>query len=195
MAGSSTKGTSKSPKRTRQGKAAAAAPEIESEGTSKSPKRTRQAAAPETESEGTSKSPKRTRQGKATTSKTGSGDFNNEDYNIRSPERTELLTKIKGVINNAPVSPALWACCQLADMNRLQDIAKSSPQMIIFTENPLSFIAMQCELLGFQAKSRWHLTVDMLTVNRGSAIPGFGILRIRSSHTTSREPKEAQAEF
>src|SRR2546423_4293984 len=111
MAGSSKKGTSNSPKRTRKRKAAAAAPE--------------------SESEGTSKSPKRTRQGKATTSKTGSGGFSNEDYNIRSPQRTKLLTKIKGVFDNAPVSPVLWACCQLADMDRLQAIANSDKRAIL----------------------------------------------------------------
>src|SRR5580704_4433166 len=82
MAGSSKKASPKSPKRTRQGKAAAS------------------------ETESASKNPKTTRQGKAAAPETGSGDFNNEDYNIRSPERTKLLTKIKGVIKNAPVSPA-----------------------------------------------------------------------------------------
>src|SRR6059058_2530157 len=98
MAGSSKKGSKspKSPRSTRSGKAAAA---------------------PETESEGTTKSPKLTRKGAAAAApETG---FNNEDYNIRSPERTKLLTKIKGIIDNAPVSPALWACCQLADIDRL----------------------------------------------------------------------------
>jgi hypothetical protein len=125
MAGSSKKTSPKSPKRIRQGKAAAS------------------------ETESASKSPKRTRQGKATVSETGSGDFNNEDYNIRSPERTELLTKIKGVIENAPVSPAFWACCQLADINRLQIIAKTDQNMILVNQESLASIAMKCELLGF----------------------------------------------
>jgi hypothetical protein len=132
MAGSSKKASPKSPKKARQGKAAAS----ETESASKCPKRIRQ------------------RNGKATVSETGSDDFNNEDYNIRSLERTNLLTKIKGVINNAPVSPALWACCQLADMNRLQTIVKSDRDMILGYENPLALIAVQCECLGFWAKSR-----------------------------------------
>src|SRR3954451_24215191 len=132
MAGSSKKASSKSPKRTRQGKAAAS----ETESASKSPKRRRKG------------------KGKATVSETGPGDFNNEDYNIRSPERTKPLTKIKGVINNVPVSPAFWACCQLADMNCLQDIAKSPEQMILVNEDSLALIAVQCEFLGFCAKSR-----------------------------------------
>jgi hypothetical protein len=125
MAGSSKKASSKSPRRTRQGKAAAS------------------------ETDSASKSPKTTRHGKATVSETGSGDFNNEDYNIRSPERTKLLTKIKGVIENAPVSPAFWACCQLADMNCLQDIARTPQQMILGYQDSLPSIALQCELLGF----------------------------------------------
>jgi hypothetical protein len=125
MAGSrsSRKGSSASPKTTRKGKAAA----------------------PETES--TSKSPKGTRHGKAAVSETGSSDFNHENYNIRSPERTKLLTKIKKVIDNAPVNPAFWACCQLADMNCLQDIAKSPQQMILVNEKPLNLLVLQCELL------------------------------------------------
>jgi hypothetical protein len=39
------------------------------------------------------------------------------------------------------------------------------------------------------------MTIDMLTVNRESAIPRFGIPRIRGSLTTSGGSKEAQAEF
>jgi hypothetical protein len=145
MAGSSKKASPKSPKRKRQGKAGAS--EIES--ASKSTKRKRQGKAGASETESASKSPKRKRQGKATMSETGSGNFNNEDYNIRSPERTELLTKIKGIINNAPVSPALWACCQLADMNCLQDFVKIPRRIILSYQKPLAFIALQCELLEF----------------------------------------------
>jgi hypothetical protein len=101
--------------------------------------------------EASSKSPKRTRNGKgnATVSETGSDDFSNEDYNIRSPERTKLLTKIKSVINNAPVSPAFWACFQLADMNCLREIAKTPPQIILVYQESSAFIPVQCELPGF----------------------------------------------
>src|SRR5436305_997831 len=130
MAGSSKKASPKGPKRKRQGMAAAS----ETESASQSPKRTRQSKAAASETESASKSPQTTRQGKATV---GSGNFNNEDYNIRSPERTKLLTKIKGVIKNAPVSPAFWACCQLADMNYLQDIAKTPQQMILVNQDSL----------------------------------------------------------
>jgi hypothetical protein len=132
MAGSSKKGSSKgskspkSPKSTRNGKATTA---------------------PKTKSKGTTESAELIRKDKAAAApETG---FNNEDYNIRSPERTELLTKIKGVINNAPISPALWACCQLADMNRLQAITEWEEEVILGYDDSLSFIALKCELLGF----------------------------------------------
>jgi hypothetical protein len=140
-----TEPASTSPRRTRQTKVVA--PETES--ASKSLKRTRQSMVVAPETEPASKSPKRTQQSKATMSETGSGNFNNEDYNIRSPERTKLLTKIKGVINNAPVSPALWACCQLADMKSLQAVVKAPRRMILGYQKSLAFIVLQCELLGF----------------------------------------------
>src|SRR4051794_7759991 len=98
------------------------------------------------------KSPKRGRKAKAAAApKAKSVDVNNEDedYNIRSPERTQLLIQIKGIINNAPVSPAFWACCQLADMNRLQKLATYDEDAIIYFQKPLNTLPLQCELLGF----------------------------------------------
>ena len=96
-------------------------------------------------------SPKRTRNAKAAAApETKSVDVNDEDYNIRSPERTQLLTQIKGIINNAPVSPAFWACCQLANMDRLQVIAKWDEETILAFDKPVCAIPMQCELLGFR---------------------------------------------
>jgi hypothetical protein len=95
---------------------------------------------------GSSNSPKRMRKGQTLASETGSADFNNEDYNIRSPERTKLLTQIKKVIGNVSVSPAFWACCQLADMSDLQDIAKSPRQMILGIEDSFTLLPLKCEL-------------------------------------------------
>ena len=99
---------------------------------------------------GSSARPRRTRKGKdkASAPETGSAGFNNEDYDTRSPERTELLTKIKDIINDVPVSPAFWACSQLGDMNRLQVIANSDRPMLLTLQNPLAVIALQYELLG-----------------------------------------------
>jgi hypothetical protein len=152
MAGSSKKGSSKgakspkSPKSTRSDKATVSKTGPVDLNIEESPKSTRNGkatAAPETKSEGTTENPKLKA---AAAPETG---FNNEDYNIRSPQRTELLTKIKGIIDNAPVSPALWACCQLADMNCLQDIAGSSRRLIMGYRKSLRFIALKYELLGF----------------------------------------------
>jgi hypothetical protein len=159
MAGSSKKGSSKgpkspknpkSPKSTRSDKTTASKTGPVDLSIEESPKSTRNgkaAAASETESKGTTKSPKLTRKGAAAAApETG---FNNEDYNIRSPERTKLLIKLKSAIDNAPVSPALWACCQLADMDRLQAITKACPEMILAYDESLAFIPLNCESLGF----------------------------------------------
>jgi hypothetical protein len=140
MAGSSRKASSKRPKRIRQ----AAASDTQS--ASKSPKRTRQSKAAASKTESASQNPKKTRQSKADASETESVDFNNEDYNIRSPKRTRLLTKIKDILNDAFVSPALWACFQLADMNRLQALAKWEKRAILGYNKPLAVIALRCEL-------------------------------------------------
>jgi hypothetical protein len=64
-------------------------------------------------------------------------------------ERSELLLKIKGILKDASVSPALWACCQLADMNRLQAITKWEEEVINSYHKSLAVIAMKCELLRF----------------------------------------------
>ena len=98
---------------------------------------------------GTTQSPKTRQKRKAAASKTEAVDFNNEDYNIRSPERTKLLIQIREVIDNAPISPTFWACCQLADMKPLQDIVKLPRRHILFFEKLLCALPMRCELLGF----------------------------------------------
>jgi hypothetical protein len=128
----------KSPKRRRKAKAAAS-PETEAAATPE----TKAAAAPETKA--------------AAAPETKFIDSDKEDYNIRSPERTELLTQIKKAIGNVHVSPSFWACCQLADMTRLQAIAKSDQEMILVSEDSLAFIAVKCGFLGFWAKSRSYI--------------------------------------
>ncbi|KIX02871.1 uncharacterized protein Z518_08814 [Rhinocladiella mackenziei CBS 650.93] len=75
--------------------------------------------------------------------KIDSVDFNNEDYNVRSPERTQLLIKIEEAIRDADVSPAFWACCQLADMECLQDMAKTRVHMILGYDNSVALLPLQ----------------------------------------------------
>ena len=146
------KGTPKSPqspqasKRKRKGKATAETKSVDindEDYNIRSPESTQLV----TQTEGTTKSSKRQRKDKAAAApNTKSVDVNDEDYNIRSPERTKLLTQIKKVIGNVPVSIAFWACCQLADMSDLQDMAKSPRRMILCIEDSLALLPLKCEL-------------------------------------------------
>ena len=73
-----------------------------------------------------------------------------EDYNIRSTERTELLIKLKGLLDDVPVSPALWACFQLCDKSKLSawiDTAKISPYILLGYEGSSAFIPSLCKSL------------------------------------------------
>ncbi|KIX05160.1 uncharacterized protein Z518_06032 [Rhinocladiella mackenziei CBS 650.93] len=88
----------------------------------------------------------RKRMATAPAPRTDSVDFSNEDYNIRSPERTQLLTKIKEAISGANVSPAFWACCQLADMNCLQKVSKvceDFPRVILGYDESVALLPLQ----------------------------------------------------
>src|SRR5436305_14702236 len=38
-----------------------------------------------------------------------------EDYNERTPERTDLLTRLKSLLKVDSISSTFWACCQLGD--------------------------------------------------------------------------------
>jgi hypothetical protein len=113
------------------------------------------------------KSPKRKRNNKTTAAETGSFEVDNEDYNIRSLERTQLLTQIKGILNNSTVTPVFWAGCQLADMNCLQELATTGRKIILYSMKPLNFLPLQCELQEFWPNRDGILTVNMLTVKKG----------------------------
>jgi hypothetical protein len=83
----------------------------------------------------TKSSPKGKRKDKAAAAAaTKSVDVNEEDYGVRSPERTQLLAQIKAKLNNDPVNPAFWACCQLAHMNCLEDVANSPRNDSLYRE-------------------------------------------------------------
>jgi len=73
-----------------------------------------------------------------------------EDYNIRSAERTEWLTQLKGLIKDRPVSPALWACCQLCDKERfsvLLGLASLDPNVLLGYQESLASVPLLCKLL------------------------------------------------
>ncbi|KIX07810.1 uncharacterized protein Z518_02464 [Rhinocladiella mackenziei CBS 650.93] len=94
---------------------------------------------------GSPKSPKETRK-RMTKATAPEIDFNSEDYNIRSPERTQLLTQVKEAIGDAPVSSAFWACFQLADMNQLNQllvIAKVNPEVVLGYDEPLVLLPLK----------------------------------------------------
>ena len=83
----------------------------------------------------------------------GVDEIDPEDYNIRSAERTELLVQLKGLFDNAPVSPALWACCQLCDKRRLlgqieaAKVDPENPELLLGYDNTLDVVPLQCKLL------------------------------------------------
>jgi hypothetical protein len=144
------KGTTKTPrslKRKRTGKAAAETKSVDINDEDYNI-RSSQSTQLLTPTEGTSKAPEKRGKGK-TTAETESVDINDEDYNIRSPERTQLLTQIKRILNDASVLSAFWACCQLADMNCLQELATSTShrKLMTYCQKPLSKLLSQCELL------------------------------------------------
>jgi hypothetical protein len=99
---------------------------------------------------GSSQTKERRKDKAAAAPATKSVGVNEEDYGVRSPERTQLLAQIKAKLNNDPVNPAFWACCQLAHMNSLEEVANSSKSMIRFTVRQMLALPMQCELLGFR---------------------------------------------
>jgi len=73
-----------------------------------------------------------------------------EDYNIRSAERTEWLTQLKGLIKHSPVLPAFWACCQLCDKRRfsvLLGVARLDPNALLVYEEALASVPLLCKLL------------------------------------------------
>jgi hypothetical protein len=73
-------------------------------------------------------------------------DIDSEDFNKRSQSRADLLAKLKGLLNQ-DVSPAFWACCQLADINRLKVLAESDPDMVLVNEDTLEYVPRLCEFL------------------------------------------------
>ena len=73
-----------------------------------------------------------------------------EDYNIRSARRTELLTELKGLFKDDPVTPALWACCQLCDVEELSELvasARRNPHRVHVYEDSLNCVPLLCKLL------------------------------------------------
>jgi hypothetical protein len=75
-----------------------------------------------------------------------------EDYNERTPERTDLLTRLKSLLKVDHISSAFWACCQLCDMECLKDLvetAETRPNNVLLYDDLLSIIPSLCKSLDF----------------------------------------------
>ena len=73
-----------------------------------------------------------------------------EDYNIRSAECTKLLIQLKDLFDSVPVSPALWACCQLCnkrELSTLVNVAKIDSNFLLVYEMSLPLVSLLCKLL------------------------------------------------
>jgi hypothetical protein len=116
-----------------------------------------------------------------------------EDYNKRILERTELLTRLKSLLEHADVSPAFWACCQLADMKRLESlvsVAKENNDLVSIHDELATGMIKRCKSPDFQGLLRLHLTVTMLTLYRVSTIPKFFSVGIRSIESIDKTQSE-----
>jgi hypothetical protein len=82
-----------------------------------------------------------------------------EDYNERTPERTDLLTRLKSHLKDNPITSTFWACCQLCDTARLEYLVNSaemSPNNVLAYDVSLSTIPSLCKSLDFQGLLRLY---------------------------------------
>lgn len=106
-----------------------------------------------------------------------------KDYNKRTLERTELLTRLRSLLEHADVSPAFWACCQLADMKRLESlvrVAKENDDLVSIHDELATGMIKRCKSPDFQGLLKLYLTANILTLYRVSTIPKFLSVGIRS---------------
>ena len=82
-----------------------------------------------------------------------------EDYNERTPERTDLLTRLKSLLKVDRISSTFWACCQLSDtecLKYLVETAETRPYNVLAYRDPLFSIPSLCKSLDFQGLVRLH---------------------------------------
>jgi hypothetical protein len=87
-----------------------------------------------------------------------------EDYNERTPERTDLLSRLKSLLNVDCISSTFWACCQLCDMECLKDLVETAemrPNNVLLYDDWLSIMPSLCKSLDFQDLLRLCLTVAL----------------------------------
>jgi hypothetical protein len=76
-----------------------------------------------------------------------------EDYNERTPKRTDLLTRLKSLLKVDRISSTFWACCQLSDTERLEflvGIAETNPSIVLTNDTSLYTVPSLCKSLDFQ---------------------------------------------
>ena len=108
-----------------------------------------------------------------------------DDFNICSPECTELLTHLKSLLKDKPVTPTFWAGCQLGDMKALEKLvahAKIDPHNITSSaEYTSENIPLMCKPPDFQGllKLCGHKYAN---VHRDPKIPKFFRDSIKDIH-------------
>jgi hypothetical protein len=99
-----------------------------------------------------------------------------EDYNERTPERTDLLTRLKSLLKVDRISSTFWACCLLSDTECLKflvEIAQTNPNNVLAYDDLLSTIPSLCKSLDFQGLLRLCWAVNVLTFYRDPTIPRY----------------------
>jgi hypothetical protein len=80
-----------------------------------------------------------------------------EDYNERTPERTDLPTSLKSHLKDNPIASTFWACCQLCDtacLEYLVKMAEKGPYYVLVYGMALPTIPSLCKSLDFQGLLR-----------------------------------------
>jgi hypothetical protein len=74
------------------------------------------------------------------------------DFNLRSGERTELLSRLKSQLEDIEVTPSFWACCQLGDTKTLEVLvrfAKDNPSVVSNLDYMSHIIPLMCKSPDF----------------------------------------------
>jgi len=82
-----------------------------------------------------------------------------EDYNERTPERTDLLTRLKNHLEVDHIPSTFWACFQLSDMERLKylvELTEENPSNVLAYRQPVFSIPSLCKPLDFQGLLRLY---------------------------------------
>jgi hypothetical protein len=82
-----------------------------------------------------------------------------EDYNERTPERTDLLTRLQSHLKVDRITSTFWACCQLCDTECLEYLVESAetrPNNVLAVDVSLPIIPSLCKSLDFQGLSRLY---------------------------------------